>query len=158
MRPIGYLDLYLTGRDFASLPVLAIVDAGHDLAINPDEVEAAFEVPLAFLMAPENHQRQSREWNGALTALLCNALWRALHLGRDRRHHRGTCMKGSTRHDACPHPKNCCSSLVPFVLFALWLAVRRRKPFAWVHWDGNVSWLVIAGLVVAAWAGSSSRA
>ena len=38
---------------------------------------------------------------------------------------------------------------VPFVLFALWLAVRRRKPFAWVHWDGNVSWLVISGLVVA---------
>ena len=38
---------------------------------------------------------------------------------------------------------------VPFVLFALWLVVRRRKPLAWVHWDGNVSWLVIAGLVVA---------
>ncbi len=39
--------------------------------------------------------------------------------------------------------------LVPFVLFALWLAVRRRTPFARVHWDGHVSWLVIAGLVVA---------
>jgi hypothetical protein len=24
----------------------------------------AFEVPLAFLMDPQNHQRQSREWQG----------------------------------------------------------------------------------------------
>jgi 8-oxo-dGTP pyrophosphatase MutT (NUDIX family) len=64
VRPIGYLDLYLTGTGFRIAPVLAIVDPVHDLVINPDEVEAAFEVPLAFLMAPENHQRQSREWNG----------------------------------------------------------------------------------------------
>jgi 8-oxo-dGTP pyrophosphatase MutT (NUDIX family) len=65
VRPIGYLDLYLTGTGFRILPVLAIVDPAHDLVVNPEEVEAAFEVPLAFLMAPENHQRQSREWKGA---------------------------------------------------------------------------------------------
>ena len=47
---------------------------------------------------------------------------------------------------------------VPFALFALWLVVRRRTPFAWVHWDGNVSWLVIAGSSVAAGLDASSRA
>ena len=62
--PSAILDLYLTGTGFRIAPVLAIVDPGLRPRINPDEVEAAFEVPLAFLMAPENHQRPSREWNG----------------------------------------------------------------------------------------------
>ncbi|MCP8937002.1 DUF6111 family protein [Alsobacter sp. SYSU M60028] len=39
--------------------------------------------------------------------------------------------------------------LLPFALFALWLAVRRRKLFERLHWSGNVSWLTIAGLVLA---------
>jgi hypothetical protein len=39
--------------------------------------------------------------------------------------------------------------LIPFALYALWLVARRKTPFARVHWDGNVPWLVIAGLAVA---------
>lgn len=39
--------------------------------------------------------------------------------------------------------------LIPFALFAAWLAVRRRSPFRRVHWDGHVSWLLIAGMAVA---------
>jgi hypothetical protein len=39
--------------------------------------------------------------------------------------------------------------LIPFALFAVWLAVRRRSPFRRVHWDGHVSWLLIAGMAVA---------
>jgi hypothetical protein len=31
---------------------------------DPREVADVFEVPLAFLMDPANHQRRSREWNG----------------------------------------------------------------------------------------------
>ncbi len=36
------------------------------LTVNPAEVADVFEVPLAFLMGPENHQRHSREWRGMM--------------------------------------------------------------------------------------------
>jgi hypothetical protein len=32
--------------------------------LNPSEVEDTFEVPLSFLMSPDNHARHSREWRG----------------------------------------------------------------------------------------------
>jgi 8-oxo-dGTP pyrophosphatase MutT (NUDIX family) len=66
VRPLGYLDAYLTSTGFRVLPVLAIVEAGTALTINPNEVDVAFEVPLAFLMDPANHQRHAREWKGSL--------------------------------------------------------------------------------------------
>jgi hypothetical protein len=40
------------------------VRPGFELRLNRVEVDDAFEVPLAFLMAPENHQRHTRDWNG----------------------------------------------------------------------------------------------
>jgi hypothetical protein len=36
---------------------------------------------------------------------------------------------------------------LPFAVFAIYLLVRRRNPFAWVHWSDQSLWLVIAGLV-----------
>ena len=36
--------------------------------------------------------------------------------------------------------------LVPFGLFALYLALRRRNPLLWAHWEAQAGWLVIAGL------------
>jgi hypothetical protein len=36
---------------------------------------------------------------------------------------------------------------LPFALFALYLLVRRRNPFAWVHWSDQTLWLIITGLV-----------
>ena len=39
--------------------------------------------------------------------------------------------------------------LIPFGLFALWLAATRRSPLARSHWSGATVWLVIAGLAVA---------
>ena len=36
----------------------------YALTLNADEVADAFEVPLAFLMEPANHQRRSRDWKG----------------------------------------------------------------------------------------------
>ncbi len=62
--PIGYLDLYLTFSGFRILPVVARVIPNYTLAINASEVADAFEVPLTFLMEPENHQRGSRDWKG----------------------------------------------------------------------------------------------
>jgi len=62
--PIGYLDLYGTGFGFRILPTVARVQPGFSLNINRSEVDDAFEVPLAFLMDPENHQLHSKEFRG----------------------------------------------------------------------------------------------
>jgi len=62
--PIGYLDLYGTSFGFRILPTVAKVKPGFELRINPAEVDDAFEVPLAFLMNPANHQLHSKEFRG----------------------------------------------------------------------------------------------
>jgi 8-oxo-dGTP pyrophosphatase MutT (NUDIX family) len=62
--PIGYLDLYGTGFGFRILPTVARVRPDFSLTINRSEVVDAFEVPLAFLMNPANHQVHSREFRG----------------------------------------------------------------------------------------------
>ncbi|GAC1338522.1 MAG: CoA pyrophosphatase [Beijerinckiaceae bacterium] len=66
VEPIGYLDPYLTGTGFRILPVVALVTPPFELLVNAHEVHDTFEVPLAFLMHPDNHQRHSREWRGTL--------------------------------------------------------------------------------------------
>jgi 8-oxo-dGTP pyrophosphatase MutT (NUDIX family) len=62
--PIGYLDLYATGFGFRILPTLARVKPGFKLRINETEVDDSFEVPLAFLMNPANHQLHAKEFRG----------------------------------------------------------------------------------------------
>ena len=62
--PIGYLDLYATGFGFRILPTLARIKPGFKLRINETEVDDAFEVPLAFLMNPANHQLHAKEFRG----------------------------------------------------------------------------------------------
>ena len=39
--------------------------------------------------------------------------------------------------------------LIPFGLFALWLAANRRNPLSRAHWSGAGFWLVVAGIAVA---------
>ena len=62
--PIGYLDIYLTFSGFRILPAVAHVAPDYLLALNAGEVTEAFEVPLAFLMTPANHQFLKRDWRG----------------------------------------------------------------------------------------------
>jgi 8-oxo-dGTP pyrophosphatase MutT (NUDIX family) len=62
--PIGYLDLYGTSFGFRILPTVARVRPGFKLRINHAEVDDAFEVPLAFLMDPANHQVHRKEFRG----------------------------------------------------------------------------------------------
>jgi 8-oxo-dGTP pyrophosphatase MutT (NUDIX family) len=62
--PLGYLDLYGTSFGFRILPTVAKVKPGFSLRISEAEVDSAFEVPLAFLMNPANHQLQSKEFRG----------------------------------------------------------------------------------------------
>ena len=64
VAPIGYLDLYMTTLGYRIVPVIARVKPGFTLKLNRAEVDATFEVPLAFLMDPDNTQRHSREWQG----------------------------------------------------------------------------------------------
>ena len=64
VEPLGYLDLYATGFGYRILPTVARVKPGFSLTINANEVESAFEVPLAFLMDPANHQLHSKEFRG----------------------------------------------------------------------------------------------
>jgi 8-oxo-dGTP pyrophosphatase MutT (NUDIX family) len=62
--PVGYLDLYGTSFGFRILPTVARVRPGFELRINAAEVDDTFEVPLAFLMDPANHQLHSKEFRG----------------------------------------------------------------------------------------------
>ena len=64
VEPIGYLDLYMTTLGYRIVPVLARVKPGFTLTLNTSEVDASFEVPLAFLMDQDNVQRHSRDWQG----------------------------------------------------------------------------------------------
>ncbi|MER9584290.1 CoA pyrophosphatase [Mesorhizobium sp. M0276] len=60
---IGRMPDYVAGSGYRIAPVLGIVQPGFHLSLNADEVDAAFEVPLRFLMDPANHKRDSRMWN-----------------------------------------------------------------------------------------------
>lgn len=56
---IGVLPHYTTITNFLVTPVVALVDQGVELRPDPFEVAEVFEVPLAFLMTPANHQRHA---------------------------------------------------------------------------------------------------
>jgi 8-oxo-dGTP pyrophosphatase MutT (NUDIX family) len=66
VEPLGYLDLYLTFSGFRIVPTVARVAPDYALALSRAEVAEAFEVPLEFLMTPENYRRKSRDWKGII--------------------------------------------------------------------------------------------
>ncbi|MBB6562828.1 8-oxo-dGTP pyrophosphatase MutT (NUDIX family) [Acidovorax soli] len=61
---LGTLPTYVTGTSFIITPVVALVQPDCVLTPNPYEVADLFEVPLAFLLDPANHQRHRLEWQG----------------------------------------------------------------------------------------------
>jgi 8-oxo-dGTP pyrophosphatase MutT (NUDIX family) len=62
---LGSLPTYTTGTGFIVTPVIALVQPGASLRPDPIEVAEVFEVPLAWLMNPANHQRHAVEIDGA---------------------------------------------------------------------------------------------
>lgn len=52
---LGTLPLHITGTGFAITPVVALVNPDFVPLPNPDEVAAAFEVPMQYLMDGRNH-------------------------------------------------------------------------------------------------------
>lgn len=63
---IGFLPEYRTGTGFRVTPVVALVRPPFELTPDQFEVAEVFEVPLAFLLNPENHKRHSLHHRGAL--------------------------------------------------------------------------------------------
>lgn len=60
----GFLDPYETGTGYAILPVVGVLTEGYELLPDPNEVAEIFEVPLAFLLDPDNRERRNMEWLG----------------------------------------------------------------------------------------------
>lgn len=73
---LGALPNYLTGTGFDVTPVVALVRPGITLSLCDGEVDAAWEVPLAFLMDPGNHQRR-RYRNGPVDRTFFAMPWQA---------------------------------------------------------------------------------
>jgi len=61
---LGKLSDYHTRTGFRITPVVALVSPPFELRLDAHEVDAAFEVPLSFLLDPANHQRHAREFQG----------------------------------------------------------------------------------------------
>lgn len=61
---VGLLDVYETVTGFSVTPVVGLVTPGFSLTLDEFEVAEAFEVPLAFVLDPDNHERHSRVYNG----------------------------------------------------------------------------------------------
>lgn len=58
---LGQLDSLLTVTQYHVTPIVATIPWPFDITLNPNEVAAAFGVPLAWLMDPENLERRERE-------------------------------------------------------------------------------------------------
>lgn len=63
---VGYLPEYLTGTGFRITPVVSLVTPPFDLRPDAFEVAEVFEVPLAFLLDPANHQQRALHYRGRL--------------------------------------------------------------------------------------------
>ncbi len=63
---LGYLPEYLTSTGFRVTPVVAMVTPPFELRLDAFEVASVFEVPLAFLLDPANHQQHSLHYRGKL--------------------------------------------------------------------------------------------
>jgi 8-oxo-dGTP pyrophosphatase MutT (NUDIX family) len=61
---LGTMPTYTTGTGFVVTPVVSLVRPDFRLHVDPFEVAEVFEVPLAFLMDPANHQRRTIEVDG----------------------------------------------------------------------------------------------
>lgn len=64
VQVIGYLPTMPTITGFAVTPVVGLLGDDVTLEVDPNEVERAFEVPLQFLMDPNNQHLSMREFEG----------------------------------------------------------------------------------------------
>jgi 8-oxo-dGTP pyrophosphatase MutT (NUDIX family) len=65
VQVIGRLDTYVTGTGYSVTPIVGLIRPPFPIEANPVEVADVFEVPLGFIVDPDNHQCHSREFQGA---------------------------------------------------------------------------------------------
>ncbi len=63
---VGELDLYITRTGYSVHPLVGLVTPPFDIAPDPHEVAAVFEVPLAFITDPASRTVHSRRYAGKL--------------------------------------------------------------------------------------------
>lgn len=63
---IGSIPRYTTGTGYLITPVVGWLEPPVDYRPDPTEVEECFEVPLDFLIAPENHRLESAMYKGRM--------------------------------------------------------------------------------------------
>ena len=61
---LARLSDYITRTGYQVTPIVGLLTPPLELVPDPREVQEIFEVPLAFLLDPRNHRRQTRELNG----------------------------------------------------------------------------------------------
>lgn len=64
IAPMGYLDPFATISGFRVMPVLAAIDPDYVARPNPQEVSDVFEVPLDYLLAPDNLRHVNMDYRG----------------------------------------------------------------------------------------------
>ena len=70
IEPLGFLDPFTTISGFRVVPVVAVIDPSYVAVPDPNEVADVFEVPLDYLMAPENLRRVEVDYRGRRRAVL----------------------------------------------------------------------------------------
>src|SRR5712671_562861 len=61
---LARLSDYITRTGYQVTPIVGLLTPPLELVPDPREVQEVFEVPLAFLLDPRNHRRETRELNG----------------------------------------------------------------------------------------------
>ncbi|WP_343225793.1 CoA pyrophosphatase [Lysobacter sp. BMK333-48F3] len=64
IAPLGFLDPLVTITGFRVLPLVATIDPGYVARPDPNEVAEVFEVPLAFLLDPDNLTTRALDYKG----------------------------------------------------------------------------------------------
>lgn len=64
VQALGYLDPFVTVSGFRVTPVVAVIDPAFVPVPQPEEVAEVFEVPLAYLMDPDNLRSVEIEFRG----------------------------------------------------------------------------------------------
>jgi 8-oxo-dGTP pyrophosphatase MutT (NUDIX family) len=64
IEPFGYLDCLDTVSGYCVTPVAGFVCGDYSVCLQSDEVDEVFEVPLAFILDPDNLRRERILWRG----------------------------------------------------------------------------------------------
>jgi 8-oxo-dGTP pyrophosphatase MutT (NUDIX family) len=70
VNAIGYLDSFLTITGFHVYPVVANISSEFVAQADPNEVDEVFEVPMSFLLNPDNVQHVEVEYRGKIRKIL----------------------------------------------------------------------------------------